>query len=70
MAAQEIIENGMDWRALFVPEDEADRAMLEKIDKTLVSSFDYVNYNTKDIPKGLVVTDRYYSDNIVLVAKK
>ena len=70
MAAQEIIENGMDWTALFEPEDEADRAMMEKIDKTLVSAFDYVNYNTKDVPRGLVVTARYYSDNIVLVAKK
>lgn len=70
MAAQEIIENGMEWKDLVVPEDEEDEAMLEKIDKTLMSSFDYVNYNTKDVPEGLVVTDRYYSDNIVLVAKK
>ena len=28
------------------------------------------NYNSKDIPKGLVATERYYSDCIVLVAKK
>ena len=64
------LESGASWRDMFEPEDEEDEAMLEKIEQTLVPAMDYDRYADKDIPEGLVVTERYYSDCIVLVAKK
>lgn len=70
MAAQTVIDDNLDWKEMFELEDEEDAAMLQKIDESLMSAFDYKNYNSKDIPKGLVATERYYSDCIVLVAKK
>lgn len=70
MAAQTVIDDDLDWKEMFELEDEEDEAMLQKIDETLMSSFDYKNYNSKDIPKGLAATERYYSDCIVLVMKK
>jgi len=70
MAAQAVIDDNLDWKEMFELEDEEDAAMLQKIDESLMSAFDYKNYNSKDIPKGLVATERYYSDCIVLVAKK
>lgn len=70
MAALTVIDNNLDWKMLFEPEDEEEEAMLEKIDEMLIPSFDYIKYSTKDVPTGLINTERYYSDCIVLVAKK
>ena len=70
MATQTVIDGDLDWKMMFETEDEEDEAMLQKIDEMLMPAFDYENYNSKDIPQGLVATERYYSDCIVLVAKK
>ena len=71
MGIQEMVNAGVPWRDLFYEvEDPEGEAMLDKIDEALVSSFDYAAYSAKDIPEGLIVTDRYYSDCIVLVTKK
>ncbi len=70
IGADEAIENDHQWKALFVPEDEADQAMLEKIDDTIIPAFDYAKYASKDIPDGLIITESYYSDSTVLVSKK
>ena len=70
MAFQDVVNEGLDWKDLFAPEDEGDEALMAKIDEVLMPSFDYPNYGTKDIPANLIVTQRYYSDCIVLVTKK
>ena len=70
MGWQEIAENDISWMDLFDPEDEEDKAMLEKLDETLVPSFDFSSYAKKDIADGMIVTECYYTDSTVLVAKK
>ena len=70
MGWHEIAENDISWMDLFDPEDEEDKAMLEKIDETLVPSFDFSSYASKDIADGMIVTECYYTDSTVLVAKK
>ena len=66
----QMIEENLSWREFFEPEDEEDEAMLDKIDEILVPSFDSVGYSQKDIPEGMITTERYYSDCIVLVSKE
>ena len=70
IGVQEAIDNDLQWTELFDIEDEADQAILETIDDELLLSFDYAGYAGKDIPKGLIVTESYYTDSTVLVVKQ
>lgn len=70
MGWQEVVEDDIPWKEMFSPEDEEDTAMLDMIDETLVPAFDYAGYAGKDIADGMVVTECYYTDSTVLVAKE
>lgn len=70
MEAMEIVDGNLSWREQFVPDGDVDVEELDRIDRALMSVFDYAGYAGKDIPEGLAITGKYFTDSIVLVAKQ
>lgn len=70
MEAMEIVDGNLSWREQFVPDGDVDVEELDRIDQALMSVFDYAGYAGKDIPEGLAITGKYFTDSIVLVAKQ
>lgn len=68
--ATEMVTQNAQLSDFFTLEDEEDEEMLDRIESELMPIFDYVRYADKDMPEGVVITDCYYADSIVLVVKQ